>query len=57
MSGKRVVTEADVRAAAKAGRTLDVPAGAVVTPAARDLAAALGIALQPAGRTGARTHG
>jgi len=57
MSGKRVVTEADVRAAAKAGRTLDVPAGAVVTPAARDLAAALGIALQPAGRTDARAHG
>jgi ribose 5-phosphate isomerase B len=47
-----VVTEADVRAAAKAGRTLEVPAGALVTPAARDLARALGVALSPAQRAG-----
>ncbi len=46
MSGRRAVTEADVRAAARAGRVLALPAGAVVTPAARDLAARLGIALE-----------
>lgn len=44
MSGRRAVTEADVRAAA-AARTLAVPADAVVTPAARDLARQLGVAL------------
>ncbi len=47
MSRRAVVTEADVRAAAGA-RTLAVPAGAVVTPAARDLARALGVALEDA---------
>jgi len=57
MSGRRAVTEADVRAAAKAGRTLDLPAGAVVTPAARDLAAALGVALREAAGTAAPRHG
>jgi ribose 5-phosphate isomerase B len=46
MSGGRVVTEADVRAAAKAARALAVPPGALVTPAARDLARALGIGLE-----------
>jgi ribose 5-phosphate isomerase B len=45
MSAGRVVTEADVREAAKAGRGLGVPPGAVVTPAARDLARSLGISL------------
>ena len=48
MSGGRVVTEADVREAAKAGRALIVPSGAIVTPAARDLARSLGISLAEA---------
>lgn len=48
MTRNRAVTEADVRAAARAGRTLDLPAGAVVTPAARDLAGTLGIAMREA---------
>ncbi len=52
---KRAVTEAEVRAAARSGRTLDLEAGAVVTPAARDLARALGVALREApGETPAR---
>jgi len=46
MKAKHAVTEADVREAARAGRTLDLPAEAVVTPAARDLAVALGVALR-----------
>ena len=46
MPGRHAVTEADVREAARAGRTLDLPADAVVTPAARDLAATLGVALR-----------
>jgi ribose 5-phosphate isomerase B len=45
---KHAVTEADVRAAARAGRTVELPAGAVVTPAARDLAGTLGVALREA---------
>jgi len=45
VSGRRVVTEAQVRAAAKTGRALDLPPGAIVTPAARDLAATLGVSL------------
>ncbi len=45
----RVVTEADVRAAAATGHTLALPAGAVVTPAARDLARQLGVAFQEPG--------
>ena len=57
MSAARVITEADVRAAGKGGRGLTVPAGAIVTPAARDLARALGIALEEAEGTGARGHG
>ena len=57
MNRRRVVTEADVRRAASAGRGLTLPPAAVVTPAARDLAAALGLALEEAGRTDARTHG
>ena len=44
MSG-RVITEADVRAAAGKGRSVALPQGAVVTPAARDLAKQLGVAL------------
>jgi ribose 5-phosphate isomerase B len=48
-----VVTEADVRAAATAGRTLEVPDGALVTPAARDLARSLGVSLSRAAGTGA----
>jgi ribose 5-phosphate isomerase B len=42
---KRAVTEADVRAAAQAGRTLTLHDDSVVTPAARDLARQLGVAL------------
>jgi ribose 5-phosphate isomerase B len=57
MSGARVVTEADVREAAKTGRALSLPTGAVVTPAARDLARALGLALGDAEGTRARGHG
>ena len=56
MSDGRVVTEADVREAAKAGRALAVPPGALVTPAARDLARALGLSLGEAEGTGARAH-
>ncbi len=48
MSTAKAVTEAEVRAAAQAGRRLSVPAGAVVTPAARDLARALGVTLESA---------
>ena len=44
MSGKRAITEADVRAAGPGG-TLATPAGSVVTPAARDLARQLGVVL------------
>ncbi len=47
MSPRRAVTEADVREAARAGRRVDLPANAVVTPAARDLAARLGVAMGP----------
>ncbi|MGD0991798.1 MAG: ribose 5-phosphate isomerase B [Gemmatimonadales bacterium] len=57
MPGKHAITEADVREAARAGRTLDLPAGAVVTPAARDLAATLGVALKEPEGTEARAHG
>jgi ribose 5-phosphate isomerase B len=48
---KRAVTEADVRAAASTGRTLTLPEDAVVTPAARDLARQLGVALVAGDRT------
>ena len=48
MTRRSAVTEADVQAAARAGRTLELPVGAVVTPAARDLARALGVALREA---------
>jgi ribose 5-phosphate isomerase B len=48
VSPRPVVTEADVRAAAKTGRTLEVPGGALVTPAARDLARSLGVSLAAA---------
>lgn len=44
---KRAITEADVRAAG-AGSTLPLPKGAVITPAARDLARQLGVALSAA---------
>ena len=51
----RVVTEADIRAAAGAARSIALAKGAVVTPAARDLAKKLGVALVKAdGRTGGR---
>jgi len=46
-----------VRRAAREGRALAVPPGAVVTPAARDLARALGLALTEAAGTGAQGHG
>ena len=42
---RHAVTEADVRAAAGAGRTINLTKDAVVTPAARDLARQLGVAL------------
>jgi ribose 5-phosphate isomerase B len=45
VSAKHAVTEADVRAAASTGRTLTLQKGSVVTPAARDLAKQLGVAL------------
>jgi ribose 5-phosphate isomerase B len=62
VSGRRAITEAEVRRAAAAGRTLNVPPGAVVTPAARDLARQLGVALEREGTegtegTGAQTRG
>ncbi len=57
MTHRHAVTEAEVRAAAAAGRTLDVPAGAVVTPAARDLAASLGLALRAAAGAEAQGRG
>jgi len=57
MSGRRVITEADVREAAKTGRALAVPPGAVVTPSARDLARSLGMPLTEAEGTATQTHG
>lgn len=48
MSG-RAITEADVREAAGASRTITLPKGAIVTPAARDLAKKLGVVLAKAG--------
>jgi len=56
VSERRVVTEADVRAAAKTGRALAIPRGAVVTPAARDVARTLGMTLEEAASTGTRGH-
>ena len=56
MSGRRVITEAGVREAAKTGRALGVAPGTVVTPAARDLARSLGISLE-AGGTDAQAPG
>lgn len=55
MSKARAITEADVRGAAGGVRTLAVPKGAVVTPAARDLAKQLGVALVREG-TAAQTQ-
>jgi ribose 5-phosphate isomerase B len=57
MTRPRAVTEADVRDAARTGRTLRVAAGAVITPAARDVARALGVALEETEDTDARAHG
>lgn len=64
MSRARAITEADVRRAAGGARTLAVPKGAVVTPAARDLAKQLGVALveqtgsrEPGAGTASRTEG
>ncbi len=45
MTRARAITEAEVRRAAGASRTLAVAKGTVVTPAARDLAKQLGVAL------------
>ena len=39
------MTEADVRAASLEGRSVELRSGAIVTPAARDLAAKLGVAI------------
>ena len=49
MSGRVVITADQVQAAAATG-CLEVPAGALVTPLARDLAADLGVALVEPGR-------
>lgn len=46
----RAVTEADVRAAAGGSRTIELGKGALVTPAARDLAKQLGVALVNPGK-------
>jgi ribose 5-phosphate isomerase B len=56
MTRPRAITEAEVRRAGGGSRTLPVPKGAVVTPAARDLAKQLGVALVSAG-TGSREPG
>jgi ribose 5-phosphate isomerase B len=45
VTGRRAITEAAVRAAARGSRTLQVPTDAVITPAARDLARQLGVSL------------
>ena len=57
MRASRAITEAQVRAAAAAGRTVNVPEGAVITPAARDLARSLGVSLIMARSTDAQAHG
>ena len=54
MSAKHAVTEADVRAAARGGRTLTLAKSSVVTPAARDLARQLGVALVSESGSGER---
>ena len=52
---KALVTEREVRRAARDGnRSLDVT-GAVVTPSARDLAGALGVALLGDARSGRKS--
>ena len=56
MTSPRAVTEAEVRKAAREGRSLPVPPGAVVTPAARDLARSLGLVLEETGRADARVE-
>jgi len=48
VTGRRAITEAAVRAAARAGRSLTVPKDGLVTPAARDLARQLGVAFTTA---------
>jgi ribose 5-phosphate isomerase B len=45
VSPRRLVSERDVRAAAREGRALELPDDAIVTPAAADLARQLGIAI------------
>jgi ribose 5-phosphate isomerase B len=65
VSRRRAITEAEVRRAAAEGRTLTVPPRAVVTPAARDLARQLAVAIVTEGTegkestegTGAQKHG
>lgn len=47
MTGKSLITEHDVREAARAGRGIDLAENATVTPAARDLAKQLGVAMSP----------
>ncbi|HWO89910.1 MAG TPA: ribose 5-phosphate isomerase B [Gemmatimonadales bacterium] len=46
MSRRPLVTEAQVREAARAGAELRIPAGSLVTPAARDAAEQLGVTLK-----------
>ena len=52
MSKRTVISAEQVNQAAAAGR-LSVPEGALVTPLARDLAAELGVKLEPAARPAA----
>lgn len=45
-SPRRVITEQTIRSAARAGQSIELDAGMIVTPAARDLARELGVALR-----------
>ena len=49
---RRVVTERDVKQAAREKRPLELPANAIVTPAAREAAEQLGVQLQRRGEWG-----
>lgn len=49
---RRVVTERDVKQAAREKRALELPADAIVTPAARDAAEKLGVRLEKRGEWG-----